>query len=280
MGKCGFTRTQDGEVKVFMETKKNALLSSLKHLFGREQPKKFHSAVILAAGSGVRFGDKNGKHMTVIDGIPVLRRSVQAFEDCITVDEIVVVTKEEDMDACRSLLSGITKLTAIVPGGETRQSSAKRGFDAVNPAAELVSIHDAARCLVTPELIARVAEEAAIHGAAAAAEKTVDTVKRVDKNGYIEETLDRDYIWLVKTPQIFLADMYRAASYMAQRDGAAATDDCALAERLGFKVKMVDCGWENIKITYPEDVYRAKLILEMRREREKDEVAYADRTRI
>ena len=85
---------------------------------------------------------------------------------------------------------------------------------------------------------------------------------------------------MVKTPQTFLADMYRAAAYMAQRDGASATDDCALVERLGFRVKLVDCGWENLKITFPEDVYRAKLILEMRREREKEEVAYANRTRI
>lgn len=258
----------------------NKVLTSLQKLFGKESPRKFHSAVILAAGSGVRFGDAAGKHMTVVEGIPVLVRSVMAFESCPMVDEIVVVTRQEDIEPCRSLLSGITKLTNVVAGGSTRQESAKLGFDAVNPAAELVSIHDAARCLVTPELISRVAEEASVHGAAAAAEKTVDTVKRVDKDGFITETLDRDYIWMVKTPQTFLADMYRAASYMAQRDGVSATDDCALAERLGFRVKLVDCGWENLKITFPEDVYRAKLVLEMRREREKEEVAYANRTRI
>jgi len=258
----------------------NKVLASLQKLFGKESPRKFHSAVILAAGNGVRFGDANGKHMTVVEGVPVLVRSVMAFETCSMVDEIVVVARQEDINTCRNLLSGITKLTNVIAGGQTRQESAKLGFDAVNPAAELVSIHDAARCLVTPELIAKVAEEAALHGAAAAAEKTVDTVKRADKYGIITETLDREYIWMVKTPQTFLADMYRAASYMAQRDGVTATDDCALAERLGFKVKLVDCGWENIKITYPEDVYKAKLILEMRREREKEEVQYADRTRI
>ena len=212
--------------------------------------------------------------------VSVLRRSVEAFENCSLVDEIIVVTKEEDIENCRHHLTGIKKLTGVVAGGETRQMSAKKGFDAVNPAAELVSIHDAARCLVTPELIAQITREAILHGAAAAAEKTVDTVKRADKYGYISETLDRDYIWLVKTPQTFLADMYRASAYMAQRDGAEVTDDCALAERLGFHIKLVDCGWENIKITYPDDVYRAKLILEMRREREREEVIYADRSRI
>ncbi|MBE6614443.1 MAG: 2-C-methyl-D-erythritol 4-phosphate cytidylyltransferase [Ruminococcaceae bacterium] len=261
-------------------TMANKVIASLQKLFGRQTPRKFHSAVILAAGSGVRFGNTEGKHMTIVEGIPVLARSVMAFEACPAVDEIIVVTRKEDLETCRNLLSGITKLTNVVAGGETRQQSAKLGFDAINPASELVSIHDAARCLVTPELITLVAEQASLHGAAAAAEKTIDTVKRADKNGIITETLDREYIWMVKTPQTFLADMYRAASYMAERDGVNATDDCALVERLGFKVKLVECGWENLKITYPEDVYRAKLILDMRREREKEEVAYADRTRI
>jgi 2-C-methyl-D-erythritol 4-phosphate cytidylyltransferase len=198
--------------------------------------------------------------MTVVEGVPVLVRSVMAFETCSMVDEIVVVTRQEDISTCRNLLSGITKLTNVVAGGQTRQESAKCGFDAINPASELVSIHDAARCLVTPEMIAQVTEQASLHGAAAAAEKTVDTIKRVDKYGIITETLDREYIWMVKTPQTFLADMYRAAAYMAQRDGVTATDDCALVERLGFKVKLVDCGWENLKITYPDDLTTARLL--------------------
>jgi len=263
-----------------MAEKKKNILTSFLGLFKKDIPKKFHSAVILAAGSGVRFGDAAGKHLAVIEGVSVLVRSVRAFEECKAVDEIVVVTRPDDIEMCRSLLANITKLTAIVPGGETRQASAKLGFDAISPAAELVSIHDAARCLVTPENICAVTEAAVLHGAAAAATKTVDTVKRVDKDGYITETLDRNQIWLVQTPQTFLADMYRAAAYMAQRDGFTATDDCALAERLGFKVKLIDCGWENSKITYPEDVYRAKLILDMRAERAKEETQYANRARV
>lgn len=244
--------------------------SKLKKLFGKQDPHRFHAAVILAAGSGLRFGKTEGKHMAEVEGVPVLARSAMAFESCPAVDEIVVVTRAEDVEICRSLLSGITKLRAVIPGGQTRQQSAKLGFDAIDPKAELVSIHDAARCLVTPELISRVTEEAARYGAAAAAEKTVDTVKRVDKEGIIQETLDRDTIWLAKTPQTFLADMYRAAAYMAEKDHVTATDDCALAERLGFSVRLVDCGWENIKITFPEDVARAEMILSMRRMREKE----------
>lgn len=244
--------------------------SKIKKLFGSSTTHRFHSAVILAAGSGLRFGKAEGKHMATVEGIPVLSRSVMAFESCPAVDEIVVVTRAEDVELCRSLLSGITKLRTVVAGGETRQQSAKIGFDAIDPKAELVSIHDAARCLVTPELITKVTEEAALHGAAAAAERVVDTVKRADENRNIQETLDREKIWLVKTPQTFLADMYRAAAYMAERDGVTATDDCALAERLGFSVRLVDCGWENIKITFPEDVARAEMILAMRRNRTKE----------
>ena len=241
--------------------------SMLQKLFGHPDPHRYHAAVLLAAGSGVRFGQAEGKHMAVVEGVPVLARSAMAFESCLAVDEIVVVTREEDIETCRELLSGITKLRAVVAGGATRQQSAKLGFDAIDPKAELVSIHDAARCLVTPELITRVTEEAARYGAAAAAEKTVDTVKRVNGEGIIQETLDRETIWLAKTPQTFLADMYRAAAYMAERDHITATDDCALAERLGFSVRLVDCGWENIKITFPEDVARAEMILELRRRR-------------
>ncbi len=258
----------------------NKVQTVLRNVFGKGNNRKFHSAVILAAGAGLRFGDKNGKHLAMVEDIPVLVRSVMAFETCPLVDEIVVVTREEDVEICRSLLSGMTKLTTVIPGGDTRQKSAKLGFDAINPKAELVSIHDAARCMVTSEIVENVTNEAMRHGAAAAAEKTVDTVKRVDKDGFITETLDRDYVWMVKTPQTFLADMYRAAAYMAERDHVQATDDCALAERLGFKVKLVNCGWENIKITFPEDTRRAKMILDIRREREKQEDAHANRTRL
>ena len=248
-------------------------LTKLHDLRRQSAPKKFHAAILLAAGNGVRFGDENGKHLTMCGGIPVIVRSALAFEMCERIDEIIVVTREADRDTCTALLrgAGVTKLKTVVSGGDTRQSSAKRGFDAVNPNADFVSIHDAARCLVTPEMIDAVLEEAEIHGAAACAEKTVDTVKRVNKEGFIAETLNRDRIWLVKTPQTFLANMYRAAAYTAEKDGFTATDDCALVERLGFSVKLVDCGWENIKITYPADIEKAEWILSRRVNAAKEE---------
>ncbi len=227
----------------------------------------FRSAVILAAGSGSRFDSERKKQFVEIDGVPVVVRSARAFNDCDFISEIVVVTVANEVDGCRKILedAGITKLTKVVAGGNTRQVSSKIGFDNVNPLCDYVAIHDAARCLVTEKIIRDTFDAAYSYGASVAAEKVVDTVKRADGAGLVKETLDRREIWLAKTPQTFKAEVYRAAAYMAEKDGFEGTDDVSLAEHLGFKVKLVDCGTENIKLTYPEDELRMKQILEYRR---------------
>jgi len=234
-------------------------------------PKRFNSAVILAAGSGTRFGDDRAKQFIELEGLPVIVRSAMAFEKSHEIHEIVVVTKEADIDGCRALLMkhGITKLTKVVSGGDTRQESAKRGFDSINPECDYVAIHDAARCLVTTNMIESAIEAAYVSGAAACAVKVTDTLKRTNGNNVITETIERENAWRVQTPQVFLADMYRAASYTAKKENIVATDDCALCERLGFQVRLVDCGQTNIKITYPEDILIAKAILESRKNDER-----------
>ncbi len=232
--------------------------------------KRFVSAVILAAGSGRRMGDDKAKQFLEIDGLSVLVRSARAFEASSLVDEIVLVTRQADVEGCRQILKdhGITKLTRVVAGGDTRQASAKNGFDAINPESTFVAIHDAARCLITPDMIESVLENAFVHGAAAAACRCTDTIKKSNGTDTVIETVDRENLWMVQTPQIFMADMYRAASYMAEKDRVNATDDCALVERLGFAVKLVDCDKSNLKITYPEDVMLAEAILTMRKNTE------------
>lgn len=261
--------SKSNEEKKMADIKKG-ILAVLKELLLKQKTRKFHSAVILAAGNGVRFGDENGKHFVLVQDIPVVIRSVRAFEESPLIDEIIVVTREDDIGACEQLLkeAKFTKIKCVIAGGADRQASAKNGFEAINPHADFVSIHDAARCLITPSIIADVANEAYKHGAAVAAEKAVDTVKRADGKGFITETMDREFVWLAKTPQTFMADMYRAAVYTAEKDGIRATDDCALVERLGFKIKLVNCGWENIKITFPDDRLRAEHILKQREEQE------------
>lgn len=228
--------------------------------------KRFNSAVVLASGSGKRFGDDTAKQFVLLDGIPVFIRSLMAFEKSKETDEIILVTREADIAGCRNLASeyGITKLTRVVAGGDTRQDSARLGFEAVNPECDFVAIHDAARCLVTSEMIDKTFTEAYIVGAAACAARATDTMKKSDYAGNITETIDRDNVWNVQTPQIFMAEMYRAAAYTAKKDFVLATDDCMLCERLGFKIRLVDCGKTNMKITYPEDIAVAKAILDYR----------------
>jgi len=237
-------------------------------------PVKHTTAIILAAGSGERFSADAGelagikKQFVPVLGRPVLLRTAEAFEASSLVDDIIVVSGEAEMGLCRELLSPtVTKLKCVVKGGATRQESAMAGLEAVDPKSDYIAIHDGARCLITPEIIDNVIREAYHTGAAAAAERAVDTVKYAADDLTIENTIDREHVWLMKTPQIFLADMYRAAVYSAFKDGAAVTDDCMLAERLGFKVRVVDCGHENIKLTYAIDRVIAEAILTERERR-------------
>ena len=235
--------------------------------------RRFCSAVILAAGKGTRFSSDQPKQYFEIDGKPVLLHSALAFEHCELIDEIIVVTSETDTEHCRNYLikNGVNKLTRVVAGGETRQASAKNGFNAVNPACAFVAVHDAARCLVTPEMIEAAFESAFVFGGAACAAVCTDTLKRTDISNSVKETVDRTNMWLVQTPQVFDANMYRAAQYYADKDGFVGTDDCSICERLGFNIKMVDVGRTNIKITYPEDIVIAEAILRSRRNTEDEE---------
>lgn len=226
---------------------------------------KFTSAVILAAGSGTRFGGAVKKQFVEVCGLTSVQRCAIAFEKCDLINEIIFVGDIDEIT--RQLVSlRLKKLSSVVEGGATRQQSALKGFDAVSNRAKYVAIHDAARCLVTPEMIGNTVKAAFKHRAALAAEKAVDTIKIVSEDGYVSKTVNRENVWLAKTPQVFLADMYRAAAYTAQKENFEATDDCMLCERLGFKIKPVDCGSENIKLTAPEDIYRAEEILRRRGE--------------
>lgn len=248
------------------------VIDFLRTLTGREKP--FTSAVVVAAGSGTRMADPAGRTKQLIElcGIPVAVRSILAFEASDYIDEIILVVREEEREAFQSLIAeyGIQKVRAIVKGGETRQRSALAGFNKTAPESKFVAIHDAARCLITPDMVGAVVATAYACGAAAAGCRVHDTVKTADSAGRVEATLDRDKLWLAQTPQIFKSDLYRAAAYTALEDDFSATDDCALVERLGQVVKLVDCGPDNLKITTPQDLrYAAFLLGERENAREK-----------
>lgn len=227
--------------------------------------KKRTAAVIVAAGSSLRMGSGIKKQFLKVNGIPVLTRTLQSFESCRLIDEIVVVAKEEDILCVNELAAEyqISKLSAVVAGGKTRAASARCGFEQISTCAGYVAVHDGARCLVTPEEIERVCLAAYEQKAATAAVPVTDTVKRVDANGFVSETLDRRNIFLAATPQIFSVELYRRALEAENTDF---TDDNQLIELLPHPVKIVECSRDNIKITYPEDVSLAEFILN-RRER-------------
>lgn len=223
----------------------------------------FCSALITAGGSGSRMGGEKPKQFIELDGVPAVARTLAVFEACPFIREIVVSARAGEETLYRELADryGITKLTAVATGGETRQESALNGLKAVSDRSDFLLIHDAARCLVTERIIADTLAAAVKYGCAAAAHRSADTVKRADRSGFVAETLDRETIWLAQTPQVFQTKIYRAVAYYSAENGFEATDDCALAERVGYRVKLVECGSENLKLTYPEDVGAALCIL-------------------
>lgn len=244
----------------------------LRAVAGTPDPKNFTSAVICAAGSSTRMEKLMGeprKQFIELDGLPVVVRTLLAYEAADTIHEIIVVAREDELPLYQGFREsyGLTKLTKVIPGGATRQESARLGSDEVDPRCKFVAVGDAARCLTTPEEIQRVCHAAYQHGAASAGIKTADTVKVCDKSGFIESTPDRNYVWLAQTPQVFSITIYRTAAYVCRDEDVEATDDNAMAEYIRVPVKMVACSKENIKITEPSDVTFAEAILAMRRQK-------------
>lgn len=240
----------------------------------------FTSAVILAGGIGSRMSASAKtepgaitKQFLSLDGEPIILRTIRMFEKCPSVDEIILVVREEEKSLYPPLLSRaeITKVKKIVTGGETRQDSAYQGLLAVDRDCAFIAIHDGARPLITPEQITAVAKEAYRIGAAAAASRVKDTVKITEGADYVKETPDRTKVWAASTPQIFKVEEYRASVYLGREKKLNVTDDCALVEAVGFPVKLVDIGYQNLKITTREDLYFAEAILAMRRDAQKDE---------
>ena len=222
------------------------------------------AAVIVAGGSGVRFG--SDKLMADLDGVPVLVRTLTAFENTELVREIVVVARSDALEQVRGLCAehGLAKVTAVVPGGSTRALSCFAGVMAVSDRADIVAIHDGARPLVTPELITDALWNAYRHGAAVPAVPVRDTIKRAE-DSIVTETPDRKSLFAVQTPQCFQRNLIQAALMDAVKNAPEITDDCMAVERLGGKIRLTEGSEENIKITTPLDLELAELILRKRR---------------
>jgi len=246
----------------------NKFTRAVKKLFGVDSREYYNSAIIVAGGSGTRMNLPDGqtKQTLVLEGVPVIVRTVQQFEACEDIDEIILVVKRDEFDLYKEYYKkyNFKKVKHIVAGGETRQLSVLNGLTRVSDIADFVTIHDGVRCLITPEMISEVCTFAYHYGAATAVSKPSDTLKLSEDGSFIKETVDRNKIYQAATPQIFKYDMYRAAALSAKKDGFEATDDNSLVERMKFKIYMCDLGKENIKITTNEDIYVAEAILKNR----------------
>jgi 2-C-methyl-D-erythritol 4-phosphate cytidylyltransferase / 2-C-methyl-D-erythritol 2,4-cyclodiphosphate synthase len=216
------------------------------------------TAIIAAGGRGRRFGGAQPKQLLMVGGRTLLDRSVAAFLRHPAVDEVVVALPSELVDAPPSYLRSAAKPLRIVAGGAQRQDSVANAFDAAAPSSEVIVVHDAARPVVSADLIARTISAAAESGAALAAVAARDTVKQVDRM-LVTATLPRESIFLAQTPQAFRRQVLGDALALGRR-GVEATDEAALAEQAGHAVRIVLGDPSNIKITTPEDVLVAEAI--------------------
>lgn len=226
------------------------------------------SAIILAGGNSERMGGISKQLIEICD-IPVVVHSAMAFELCKDVSEIIVVCREMEKETIEELMHkySITKFKSAVIGGNSRFESCKCGFEYIGKDNNIVSIHDAARCLITPSEISSVIKVAADKGAAIAATRVTDTLKSVNENGYIDKTVDRRCMWQAQTPQIFLRSMLEVGLYSEHKGDVLPTDDSMFVELLGFKVYPVETGRQNIKITTKDDIIIAEAILSQRRDK-------------
>jgi 2-C-methyl-D-erythritol 4-phosphate cytidylyltransferase / 2-C-methyl-D-erythritol 2,4-cyclodiphosphate synthase len=219
-------------------------------------------AILAAGGSGLRAGV--AKQWLALGGESVLRRSARALASCDAIDALVAVVPPGDEARGAAELDGLGKPARAVAGGAQRADSVWNGLAAAGDAA-VVLVHDAARPFATAALVARVVEAAARDGAALAAVPATDTVKRAAAGAEpprVEATLDRRVLWLAQTPQAFRADVLRRAFDLAGAAASLATDECALVEQAGGSVTLVPGEPGNFKITGPEDVERARVLLE------------------
>ncbi len=228
------------------------------------------AAIIVAGGSSTRMGGETPKQFLELCGMPVAVHTMRAYEESEYIDQIYIVARAEDVkggiyDNYAEKFS-ITKYKKCVCGGKTRQESVLKGIEALSDDVKFVAIADAARPLTTPELINEVCLAAYRYSAASAGCPAIDTIKTADNHKFITGTVERSTAWQAATPQAFYLPLYRAAIYSALDIGFECTDDNSLVERLERRIKFIDCGRYNIKITEPLDILIAETILSARKD--------------
>ncbi len=220
-------------------------------------------AIIAAAGQGTRVGGERAKQFLELAGVPVIVHTLRRFEQCVDVQEIIVVLPAEDAATFLQLAGkyNLRKLARVVAGGATRTESVWRGLQAVRAAtAEIIAVHDGVRPFVTPDEISRTINAANESGAAILVAPATDTIKEV-QDGHVTRTLQRATLRHALTPQCFRYAILRRAYEQATDLNATTTDDSALVEQLGVTVTTVEGDARNIKITRPADLAFAEILL-------------------
>ncbi len=220
-------------------------------------------AIIAAAGQGTRMGGKRAKQFLELAGIPIIIHTLQAFETCEAIQEIILVLPEAEVRDFSVVVRPykLGKVRAIVPGGVTRASSVLQGLLAVEANDDdIVVVHDGSRPLVTAAEIERTVRAAELSGAAILVAPLVDTVKEV-RDGAVTRTVPRDQLRRALTPQCFRQQILRQAYEQVDELDPSLTDESALVERLGVAVTVVEGSSRNIKVTGPEDLLMAEALL-------------------
>jgi 2-C-methyl-D-erythritol 4-phosphate cytidylyltransferase len=229
-----------------------------------EKENKVVSAVIVSAGNSTRMGGIN-KQFLELDGAPVIVNTITMFQRCNVIDEIIIVTRECDIDNIKKLISyyNFKKVSTVVKGGETRQLSVYNGVINTSKNSEYVAIHDGARPLITKDDIKSVVERAYVTKAATLGTPVTDTIKVVDVD-VIVSTPQRDTLRAVQTPQVFERELYLKAIDNMEKNNLSVTDDCSMVEALPYDVTVVSGSPENIKLTTRTDLIFAEAILKNR----------------
>ena len=226
-------------------------------------------AIIPAAGMGKRMGGAIPKAFLQIGGPPILAHTLNVFEGCDSVDEVILVVGMADLQVCAEEIVdryGFAKVRKIIPGGKERQDSVWEGLQAVEAGTEIVVIHDGVRPFVAEKHLSESIEQCRTCGAVIAAVPVKDTIKEAEEGADADHplvigTLDRKRLWAIQTPQTFALDLILRAYQHAMKAHITATDDAALVERLGHPVRILRGSYRNIKITTPEDLALGEMIL-------------------
>ncbi|MBQ3747386.1 MAG: 2-C-methyl-D-erythritol 4-phosphate cytidylyltransferase [Kiritimatiellae bacterium] len=219
------------------------------------------NAIIVAAGKSERMGTGTDKAFLSLGNRPVVAWSLIAFEKCPDIDRIILVVRKEQQLAAKAVakMFGISKLVAVVPGGNKRQESVQAGLAVCDVDTRFVVVHDGARPCVTPEVISEVVKLAKRVGAATVGRRMTDTVKRVEKGTLVSATEDREKLWAVQTPQAFnFRVLQNAYKSLGKND---VTDDCQAVELSGEAVRIYENREPNFKITTVEDLQIASALL-------------------